>query len=110
MGEVIDDARDAAFDPRAPAHAARGVEPLLRSAHGFLLGMTTILLAVPALLAIIAVTVAPIIAWLLVAAVLRIAFRLIAVLAGARPDAVTTGAFLRAQVSQRMSRAWARAR
>jgi hypothetical protein len=41
-----------------------------------------------------------------VAAVLRITFRILALLTGARPEAVTTGAFLRAQVAQRVSRAW----
>ncbi|MFM8872814.1 MAG: hypothetical protein ACKOJI_05590, partial [Phycisphaerales bacterium] len=93
-------------DPRAHAHAPRGTEPFLRSLHGFLLGLTTILLAVPAVLAVIAVTVIPIIVWLVVAAVLRITFRVLALLTGARPEAVTTGAFLRAQVAQRVSRAW----
>lgn len=106
IGEVIDDAPAGAAEPRAHAHAPRGTEPFLRSLHGFLLGLTTILLAVPAVLAVIAVTVIPIIVWLVVAAVLRITFRVLALLTGARPEAVTTGAFLRAQVAQRVSRAW----
>ncbi|MBU3683364.1 MAG: hypothetical protein FGM39_05020 [Phycisphaerales bacterium] len=104
IGEVIDDAPAGAADPRA--HPPRGTEPFLRSLHGFLLGLATILLAVPAVLAVIAVTVIPIIVWLVVAAVLRITFRILALLTGARPEAVTTGAFLRAQVAQRVSRAW----
>ena len=106
VGEVIDDAPAGAADPSSRAYAPRGTEPFLRSLHGFLLGLTTILLAVPAVLAVIAVTVIPIIVWLVVAAVLRITFRMLALLTGARPEAVTTGAFLRAQVSRGVSRAW----
>lgn len=109
IGEVIDDAPAGVADSRAHAHAPRGTEPFLRSLHGFLLGLTTIALAVPAVLAVIAVTVIPIIVWLVVAAVLRITFRVLALLTGARPEAVTTGAFLRAQVARGVSRAWGNA-
>ena len=106
IGEVVDDSpRDAGG---AHAHAPRGTEPFLRSLHGFLLGLTTIVLAVPAVLAVIAVTVIPIVVWLVVAAILRITFRMLALLTGARPEAVTTGAFLRAQVARGVSRAWGR--
>ena len=107
IGEVIEDAPRAAQAPHA--HAPRGTEPFLRSLHAFLLGLATILLAVPAVLAVIAVTVIPIIIWLVVAALLRITFRLLALLTGARPEAVTTGAFLKAQVVRGVSRAWGRA-
>lgn len=107
IGEVIEDTPRAAQAPHA--HAPRGTEPFLRSLHAFLLGLTTILLAVPAVLAVIAVTVIPIIVWLVVGALLRITFRLLALLTGARPEAVTTGAFLKAQVVRGVSRAWGRA-
>ena len=109
IGEVMDGAPNGAADPHAHAHAPRGTEPFLRSLHGLLLGLTTILLAVPAVAAVIAVTVIPIIVWLVAAAVLRITFRVLALLTGARPEAVTTGAFLRAQVARGVSRAWGNA-
>lgn len=105
VGEVIDPG-PASPGPGATAAAPRGAEPALRSLHGLLLGITTIVLAVPAVIAVIAVTVLPIVAWLLIAAALRIVFRILALLTGSRPEAVMPGAFLRAQAMRGFSTHW----
>ena len=105
VGEVIDPGPGTA-GADARVAAPRGAEPMLRALHGLLLGITTIVLAVPAVVAVIAVTVLPIVAWLIVAAVLRIAFRILALLTGSRPEAVTPGAFLQAQAVRGFARAW----
>lgn len=106
-GEVIDPGpphvRASVTDaPEAP----RGAEPVLRTLHSLLLGIVTVLLAIPAVLGAIAVTVIPIVLWLLVAAVLRVIFRILAALTGARPEAVMPGAFLRARAVRGFARTW----
>lgn len=109
VGEVIDPGTGT-VGADARVGARRGAEPVLRALHGVLLGITTIVLAVPAVIVVIAVTVLPIVAWLIVAAVLRVAFRILALLTGSRPEAVTPGAFLRAQAVRGFATRWGSAR
>ena len=107
VGEVIDPGHGTTgTSADARVAAPRGAEPMLRALHGLLLGIATVTLAVPAVIAVIAVTVLPIVAWLIVAAVLRVAFRILALLTGSRPEAVTPGAFLRAQAVRGFSTRW----
>jgi len=107
MGEVIDSGPSRVRTPDGgAANRGNGAEPFLRGLHGLLLGNVTIVLAVPAVLGAIAVTVIPIVVWLLTAAVLRVVFRVLAALTGARPEAVMPGAFLRARAVRGFSRAW----
>jgi hypothetical protein len=106
-GEVIDSGPSRVRTPDGGEPAGPGgAEPFLRGLHGLLLGIVTILLAVPAVLGAIAVTVIPIVLWLVAAAVLRVVFRVLAALTGARPEAVMPGAFLRARAVRGFSRAW----
>ena len=105
VGEVVDPG-PGTTGADARAAAPRGAEPVLRALHALLLGITTIVLAVPAVIAVIAVTVLPIVAWLIVAALLRVAFRGLALLTGSRPEAVMPGAFLRAQAMRGFSTRW----
>jgi hypothetical protein len=107
MGEVIDSGPSRVRTPDGgAANGGNGAESFLRGLHGLLLGVVTLVLAVPAVLGAIAVTVIPIVVWLVVAAVLRVVFRVLAALTGARPEAVMPGAFLRARAVRGFSRAW----
>ncbi len=107
MGEVIESGPSRVRTPDGgAANGGNGAEPFLRGLHGLLLGIVTLVLAVPAVLGAIAVTVIPIVVWLVAAAVLRVVFRVLAAVTGARPEAVMPGAFLRARAVRGFSRAW----
>ncbi len=95
-GEVMESgARRVKDAPRAPAPSA--AEPALRAMHGLLLGVVTLAVVVPAVILVVAVIVPAVILWLVAAAVLRAAFRVLAALTSARPEAVMPGAVLRAR-------------
>lgn len=95
-GEVMESgARRVNDAPRTPAPGS--AEPALRAMHGLLLGIVTLAVVVPAVILVVAVIVPSVILWLLVAALLRVAFRMLAALTGSRPEAVMPGAVLRAR-------------
>lgn len=98
-GEVIEAGttwRERSAGADAP-RSARGAEPVLRAIHGMLMGLATLAIVLPAVILVVAVIVPAMILWLAVAAVLRVVFRVLAALTGARPDAVMPGAVLRAR-------------
>jgi len=111
-GEVMESgARRVGDAARAPAPSS--AEPALRAMHGLLLGIVTLAVVVPAVILVVAVIVPAVILWWVVAAVLRVVFRVRAALTGARPEAVMPGAVLRARAVRGFtgfSRGWGSAR
>lgn len=105
IATIIDDARRRVPDASADGLARGRAERVLNSLHGFMLGLTTVLLAIPTVLAVIVVTMVPIIVWLLLATLLQITFRLVASLTGARPETVAPRAFHRTRLARDTPRA-----
>ena len=107
-GEVLESgARRVADAPNGPAGGA--LEPALRAIHGLLLGGATLCIVLPAVILVVAVIVPSIVLWLVVSALLRVVFGLLALATGSRPAAVMPGAVLRARAVRGFSgfsRAW----